>query len=579
MANYPIAPDLSGIAEDSSLYRLYSSLYSNMQTANQYTPPVIDPSDETLQNSDGELDDGLVRDKLNEYSLLLMQNSAFNMATAMVNSLGGSSGGGGEGSVGFVSINGDSMLGMLKALYGFQAGYNGQLIFQTIVNNNGNKVAHVLGYLSVDETLSAKNIEVSESIWFGNKEVLYIKDAKLTVDYLSTLFNGDVSLDAEHKFSIDKLILNKDGIKLDDKVFYYAGNSNISTVDWTMNNANVYGDLSVTKQSTLSGFLSALGGFKFSNNNKDLLYSVLDEETQYQYVQLDSCLHLGLESGVKFNNRYIIQPHKAETSYISINAPGMELRIGGSDGDVLTGKVTLQSNLCDYTGTYSMVTYDGGGNFPKSFNAGYGNVDIIETYSNSNLDYGMLLSGRFRFVDLEGPYIDAEKTKLIVTIPNGTALPEMSLTYVNTTSLFRDLSITDSISLSIDTDGEFVVFEKPVEVTSISIKSEVYKTRLIENALFFGDATFIEGVTDGLRLTGNVYFSNNLSSSRFSSGFAGNGWAIMHDALYGNYAATFDELTIRKKMRVFELEVQKLSVTNGALWVSDSCSGDLVEEI
>lgn len=511
-----------------------------------------------------------------------MQNSAFNMATAMVNSLGGSSGGGGEGSVGFVSINGDSMLGMLKALYGFQAGYNGQIIFQTIVNNDGNKVAHVLGYLSVDETLSAKNIGVSKSIWFGNEEVLYIQDAKLTVDYLSTLFKGDVSLDTNYTFSIDKLKLDKDGIELDGKVFYHAGNSNISTVDWTMCNATVHNELSVTKNSTLSGFLSALGGFKFSNNNKDLLYSVLevlDEETQHQYIQLDTCLHLGLESGLKFNDRYIIYPHKAETSYVSINAPGMELRIGGSDGDVVTGKVTLQSNLCDYTGTYSMVTYDGGGNFPKSFNAGYGNVDIIETYSNSNLDYGMLLSGRLRFVDYDGPYIDAEKTKLIVTIPKGTALPGMTLTYIDTTSLFRDLSITDSISLSVDTDGEFIVFEKPVEVTSISIKSEIYKTRLIENALFFGDATFIEGVVDGLRLTGNVYFSNNLSSSRFSSGFAGNGWAIMHDALYGNYAATFDELTIRKKMRVFELEVQKLSVTNGALWVSDSCSGDLVEEI
>lgn len=32
-------------------------------------------------------------------------------------------------------------------------------------------------------------------------------------------------------------------------------------------------------------------------------------------------------------------------------------------------------------------------------------------------------------------------------------------------------------------------------------------------------------------------------------------------------------------MRIYELEVQKNSATNGSMWVSDSCSGDIVEEI
>ena len=53
----------------------------------------------------------------------------------------------------------------------------------------------------------------------------------------------------------------------------------------------------------------------------------------------------------------------------------------------------------------------------------------------------------------------------------------------------------------------------------------------------------------------------------------------MSSKLYGGYAATFDELTVRKKMRIYELEVQKISVTNGSLWISDACSGDLVEEV
>lgn len=53
----------------------------------------------------------------------------------------------------------------------------------------------------------------------------------------------------------------------------------------------------------------------------------------------------------------------------------------------------------------------------------------------------------------------------------------------------------------------------------------------------------------------------------------------MEDETYGGVHATFDTLTIRKKARFYELEVQKLSVTNGSLWVSDSCSGDEVREI
>lgn len=60
---------------------------------------------------------------------------------------------------------------------------------------------------------------------------------------------------------------------------------------------------------------------------------------------------------------------------------------------------------------------------------------------------------------------------------------------------------------------------------------------------------------------------------------AGSGWAILENALNGSFHATFDELTVRKKMRIYELEVQKQNVTNGSWWVTDSCSGDLVEEV
>ena len=90
---------------------------------------------------------------------------------------------------------------------------------------------------------------------------------------------------------------------------------------------------------------------------------------------------------------------------------------------------------------------------------------------------------------------------------------------------------------------------------------------------------FLEGVEGGVFHSGDSTFSGGLSSQTFASGFAGYGWAILNDLLNGGVEATFDSIVVRKKMRVYELEVQKNSATNGSLWVSDSCSGDSVSEI
>ena len=60
---------------------------------------------------------------------------------------------------------------------------------------------------------------------------------------------------------------------------------------------------------------------------------------------------------------------------------------------------------------------------------------------------------------------------------------------------------------------------------------------------------------------------------------AGTGWAILRSRTTGSISATFDELTVRKRMRLYELEVQRSSATNGALWVTDTCSGDSVEKL
>lgn len=72
----------------------------------------------------------------------------------------------------------------------------------------------------------------------------------------------------------------------------------------------------------------------------------------------------------------------------------------------------------------------------------------------------------------------------------------------------------------------------------------------------------------------------------FSTLLAPNTMHLDLDGLTWQFSATeqqatsppFDELTIRKKMRIYELEIQKAYATNGSLWISDSCSGDRVEK-
>lgn len=70
-------------------------------------------------------------------------------------------------------------------------------------------------------------------------------------------------------------------------------------------------------------------------------------------------------------------------------------------------------------------------------------------------------------------------------------------------------------------------------------------------------------------INNNLFISESLSSTVFASGFTGNGFKIEKDAA-SKYNATFDTLTVRGSMNVYELVVNKIRSTNGALAVTDS---------
>lgn len=589
MAEAKLNFDESALDKTTGLYDLYSRFYEGMRTANLCDGPdyVTNPP---LTES-GEIDTAAIEEGLANHSTILMKNSAYMMANAIMSSVSGGGSGGGS-YVGFVSRSGDSMTGALGALYGFQAGSGNKLIFETTIDSSDKQVAHIHGYLTVSEYLTVNgqfNIG-NDGIFFSNQQSIFYKDDALNIASQDIKMTGKVAVDGD--LSVGVISIGSNGIFNDKNEYYHAGNSNNSTTDWDMRDAHVYGDLTVDGAQNYNGRLTALKGFDLGEDDQKLLYSYKENEESAAYIQLATDLALWSGYGIKFDNSYIIKVRGGSDNIVSFAAPGKIMNLGDSDGETKTVHIALQTAIKNYNGDYSIVTQYGDGNFPNSFSAGCANSGptVLQTYYTNANDCGFISKRNLRLGSASGPIINTGSLSddvvfdlpyvhvLVEGLPQTERIP-FNISYKATTSLFRDQSKEWSASLNFNTDAEFFTFNKHVESESFSIISEKYKTRLIENTLFFDDGAFIEGLTDGLRFTGNAYYVNNVSSMRFASGFAGYGWAIAQDELVGGYSATFDELTIRKKARFYELEVQKHSVTNGALWVSDSCSGDLVEEI
>lgn len=69
-----------------------------------------------------------------------------------------------------------------------------------------------------------------------------------------------------------------------------------------------------------------------------------------------------------------------------------------------------------------------------------------------------------------------------------------------------------------------------------------------------------------VRMYGDLITSRSIGTPEFASGFGGYGWRIDGDT----NALTVDYLIVRKAMRVYEMVINKISATNGSLWVSNS---------
>jgi len=78
---------------------------------------------------------------------------------------------------------------------------------------------------------------------------------------------------------------------------------------------------------------------------------------------------------------------------------------------------------------------------------------------------------------------------------------------------------------------------------------------------------FADFINQPLRTGDSPRFAGT-GSPAFVSGFSGHGWRVV--AENGDVHATFDKLTVRKEMNVYELVINQIRATNGSVWVSDA---------
>lgn len=567
---------IANIKEGSNLDILYNRLLAGFLSAQEETLPDYTSAEYVIQTVDEDgvfvytADEGKINASIAEYKQIMMKNSAYLLASSMVGTDSGTGGGGSEDGSGglFVALTGDYMTGKLSTLYGFASGDAGIKILEVYRTQEENvedrkNIVSINGELHLD----------SYGLYINKANVMSYDNDNLLLSAPSITLDGKVvGLDT---ITVGNVVISQDGIKNGNFIFYHSGNANKKDVDWTMLDGNIYGDLTVYGASEFEDEVTALYGFELGSNGRAIL-------------SLDSDLNVGVATGLDIYNGIKLRGLDVLTfknnEVISFSAPGMILNLGDNG----TKKMNLQTGIYDDDGEYELVGKFGDAYFPNSFKAGHllGNV-LIETYKNDTEDAGVMVSRWLKFHDILGPGLFSDGDKLEMKAPfryidaeNNAQITDnryVDMQFNESTSLFVPLN-RKSASLFFTTNADFYVFDKPVE-GKISLGIAESKTRISDKQLFFDDSVYWQGLSDGVKYYGNAYMVNDIGSVQFSSGFAGSGWQIYKNLLTGNISATFDELTIRKKMRIYELEVQKQSVTNGSLWVSDACSGDIVEEI
>lgn len=540
-----LLPGIGGLDKDSLCHAIYSQLYHNFFNAQ---------------------DAGTVTE--GDQTSIRLRNTAYNFATAIASGVTGE-GGGESGGVllAFLKKTGGDMGGLLRANNGFEAGIANERILHIYKTEQERGVA------------ISGNLKLGGNLYLNGKQVLSY-DA---VTHTATLESTRVDFGSSLLRASGELIIGEDketGIYLTPALLqvggenvYHAGNANRTDVSWSMLDALVSGKLLVTGATDIQGVLTAEKGVNLGAAGKTVLSIHSDT------ADLSGYLSFSQGHGIKISGSPVLI--RLDEKDIQLAAAGGDLLLGSED----TVKIRLQSGLWDIDGDTTLISKYGSACFPGSLTVrhNYGD-DLLTSYHKDKQDEGVVIHKRLRWGNSSGAYLYGKDDTLHFASrvyrtdsANGQTIPypyETAFSFVPSTSLYNRQN-RHSDTFCLHTDADFFRFNKPLEASGhIGIDGSF--TRLADKTLFFSAESYLLSVSNGIRHYGNAYFMDGISSEFFSSGFAGSGWAILKNKTTGSIQATFDEVVVRRKMRVYELEVQKNSATNGSLWVTDSCSGDTV---
>lgn len=102
----------------------------------------------------------------------------------------------------------------------------------------------------------------------------------------------------------------------------------------------------------------------------------------------------------------------------------------------------------------------------------------------------------------------------------------------------------------------------------------------LENEYIYGNWTFKSSGTSedtwlfkrNVRFNQDLIIDGSLSTAQFQSGYGGCGWRL--DSTTNTL--TIDYLVVRKAMRVYEMVINKITATNGSIWVTNASKADKV---
>lgn len=541
-----LLPDIEALDKDSLCYSIYSQLYHNFFNAQ---------------------DSGTVTE--GDQTSIRLHNTAYNFASAIASGVTGE--GGGEILLDYLKKTGGDMTGILRANNGFEAGVDNSRVLQ--VYNEGNTTGvRVSGEFRVG----------GGSFYLSDKQVLRYDKAndRVTIDG-ANISMGSATVYSGGKFVVGEseesgVSVSASGVLVKGNPVYHRTNANLATVDWKMQNGHVSGNLEVAGVTTMGGRFTAEHGLSLGDEGKSLLSIHQD--------------NINISGFLSFNKGYGV---RIDGIPVFVRSGEKDIQIGAVGGDLLLGsehtnRIRLLTGIADVDGDNLLITKYGGAYFPDSLTVrhNYGDT-LLSSYRVDSLDEGMIIHRKLRFGNRLGAYLSGSTQGFLLSaqVEHITSDPsnrefvtyQTEICYNPSNSVYKPLN-RFSDTLYINTDSDFVCFDKSVESKG-HIGIDGSYTRLSNGKLFFSNEIYLSSGTDGIKHSGNAYFLNNISSERFSSGLAGSGWGVLHNPTTGHVTATFDEITIRKKMRIYELEVQKNSVTNGSLWVSDSCQGDTVLQL